>query len=84
MGEFLSTPIKEKVSEDNEDQFVKIKTIIIHYLNLIRLDMVHVECKVGEKGWKILIFLTWEKDLKAIFMFLVFLMVTEVIIENMS
>ena len=31
MGEFLSTPIKEKVSEDNEDRFVinkhKIKTL---------------------------------------------------------
>jgi len=26
MGEFLSTPIKEKVSEDNEDQFVRKKT----------------------------------------------------------
>lgn len=25
MGEFLSTPIKEKVSEDNEDQFVRKK-----------------------------------------------------------
>lgn len=28
MGEFLSTPIKDKISEDNEDQFVREK-----YLN---------------------------------------------------
>ncbi len=30
MGEFLSTPITEKVSEDNENQFVKHKIQIIN------------------------------------------------------
>lgn len=29
MGEFLSTPIKEKVSEDNENELVRINKIIL-------------------------------------------------------
>jgi hypothetical protein len=47
MGEFLSTPIRDKVSEDGENEFVK-------YPN-IRSDLELLECKDGEREWKILI-----------------------------
>ena len=31
MGEFLSTPIKEKVSDDGENSFVSIRIKITYY-----------------------------------------------------
>ena len=50
MGEFLSVPNKEKVSEDGES------TKVIKLINLTlfhRSNMQLVECKDGEKEWKI-------------------------------
>lgn len=44
MGEFLSTPNKNKVSEDNDG------TTVTH--NNIRSDMELQECKDGEREWK--------------------------------
>jgi hypothetical protein len=49
MGEFLSTPNREKVSEDGENDFVNISNF--------RSDTELLECKDGEKEWKTLIFL---------------------------
>lgn len=50
MGEFLTKPSKEKMSEDNEcDEVIKL-------LKYKRSDMELRACKAGEKGWKILIF----------------------------
>jgi hypothetical protein len=46
MGEFLSTPNKDKHSEDNENKFVRL------FPNFLRSDMVLVECKDGENVWR--------------------------------
>jgi hypothetical protein len=46
MGEFLSQPIKDKVSDDGESTSVIINLIY-------SFDMLPVECKAGEKEWKI-------------------------------
>jgi hypothetical protein len=54
MGEFLSKPILDKVSEDNENEFVKKYKLT---KNNNRFDMDQVECKDGEKEWKTHIFL---------------------------
>ena len=51
MGDFLSTPNKEKESEDNESNLV-----IKNFNSNLRSDMEHAECKVGESVWKIPIF----------------------------
>jgi hypothetical protein len=48
MGEFLSTPIKDKISEENENTFVFL------YFKL-SAGMEHQVCKGGEKEWRILI-----------------------------
>jgi hypothetical protein len=48
MGEFLATPIKDKVSEENENSVLKYRKY--------KVDMLHVECKDGEREWKIHIF----------------------------
>ena len=48
MGEFLSTPIKDKVSEDNENSTVQTLFFIFS-----RSDMELAVCKDGEKEWKI-------------------------------
>ncbi len=50
MGEFLSAPIKDKFSDDNEGSTVNI------YNNTSFVTQV-VECKAGEKEWRILIYL---------------------------
>ena len=47
MGEFLSVPNKEKVSEDIENNFV------INFFNISRLKSAPAECKVGESVWRI-------------------------------
>ena len=48
MGEFLSTPNKDKQSEESENGFVS------PYIK-ISVDMVQAECKDGEKEWRTLI-----------------------------
>ena len=50
MGEFLSTPIKDKVSEDNENELVINKQITNRFVTVL------VECKDGVREWKTLIF----------------------------
>ena len=50
MGEFLSTPIKDKQSEESENTFVSFS------INT-SADMGQVECRDGENEWKTLIFL---------------------------
>ena len=47
MGEFLSTPIKDKVSEDGENSIVKI-----YFLLVYSFDLVHVGCRDGVREWK--------------------------------
>ena len=53
MGEFLSTPNKEKESDSNENSFVtKYKLYNKHtYHSSV---MVLVECKAGVREWKML------------------------------
>ena len=46
MGEFLSVPNKEKVSEDIENNFV------IYLFNISSLKLEPAECKAGESVWK--------------------------------
>ena len=46
MGEFLGSPVKEKVSVEKENKIVK--KILKSYVMLL------VECKVGGRGWKML------------------------------
>ncbi len=54
MGEFLSTPIKEKVSDDGENSLVSNKPQPIFYLNYkYSYVLAHAACKVGVKEWKI-------------------------------
>ena len=45
MGEFLSTPIKDKQSEENENQFVS------DFSNS-SADTAQLECRAGVKGWR--------------------------------
>jgi hypothetical protein len=41
MGEFLSTPIRDKVSEDNENAVVSYqRLLILFFLNIFSLDTV--------------------------------------------
>jgi hypothetical protein len=56
MGEYLSTPNKQKMSEDGEGMNVSCS-----FFNVIRLillffscDTEQAECKAGEKAWKML------------------------------
>ena len=44
MGEFLSVPIKDKVTELGENT-------LVYFVN-ISLDMLHVECKDGVREWR--------------------------------
>jgi hypothetical protein len=46
MGEFLSTPIRDKISEDGENEIVNFLKLICSYA------MELVACKAGEKEWK--------------------------------
>ena len=53
MGEFLSTPVKDKISNDGETKMVSLKFFL--FINYNSFDLVHAQCKDGVNEWKMLI-----------------------------
>ena len=57
MGEYLSTPNKEKKSEEGENG--KVNKYIAFYIFLYRCGTVFPPCKDGAEAWKTHTFPTW-------------------------
>ena len=55
MGEYLSTPNKEKKSEEGENG--KVINFIVFYRVIYRSGMVFPPCKDGAEAWKMHTFL---------------------------